>query len=197
MGEEVQLEINTKKAEKRSFKKEVNKLLRTLLYYETTMFLIPIVCMLIVVFKDNIMGKQLDAFVAKAQENATTTILSIAIGMLFIILYRKKKLFSYDLKTVQHKMKPKSFFRLLVCFMLAQSIFSICSFLMETLFNQFGYTLIGEIESAQSTSNTLSMFLYAAFIGPIAEEIVFRGVVLRTLEKWGKIFAIVVSSIMR
>ena len=53
-----------------------------------------------------------------------------------------------------------------------------------------------KIESATAGSTSVSMFLYASFLGPITEEIVFRGFVLRSLEKYGKHFAIVTSAIM-
>ena len=40
------------------------------------------------------------------------------------------------------------------------------------------------------------MFLYAGIVGPIIEELVYRGLVLKSLEKYGKVFAIIVSSIV-
>lgn len=40
------------------------------------------------------------------------------------------------------------------------------------------------------------MFVYAALVGPLAEEIVFRGAVLRYLEKYGKVYAIVISALL-
>ena len=38
------------------------------------------------------------------------------------------------------------------------------------------------------------MFLYISFLAPLAEELLFRGLILRTLEPAGKQFAIVVSA---
>ena len=40
------------------------------------------------------------------------------------------------------------------------------------------------------------MFLYACILGPIAEELVFRGFLMRGLEKRGKALAVVVTSIL-
>ena len=39
------------------------------------------------------------------------------------------------------------------------------------------------------------MFIYASFLGPIAEELLFRGVLIRQLRPWGKQTAILVSAI--
>ena len=40
------------------------------------------------------------------------------------------------------------------------------------------------------------MFLYAGFFGPVSEELIFRGAGLRTFEKYGKVFAILMSSLI-
>ncbi len=39
------------------------------------------------------------------------------------------------------------------------------------------------------------MILYGVFIGPLMEEFVFRGVILRSLKKYGAGFAILMSAI--
>ena len=51
-------------------------------------------------------------------------------------------------------------------------------------------------EAAQAGTSTLSMFIYAGFLGPIAEELVFRGFLMRSLEKHGKVLAIVFTSVL-
>ena len=40
------------------------------------------------------------------------------------------------------------------------------------------------------------MFLYASILGPVAEELLFRGVILRQLAPWGKQTAIVISAVL-
>ena len=52
------------------------------------------------------------------------------------------------------------------------------------------------MESATETSIMFAMFIYASILGPITEEIVFRGALLRGLEKYGKLFAIIVSAVL-
>ena len=40
------------------------------------------------------------------------------------------------------------------------------------------------------------LFLYASVVGPIVEELIYRGFVLRSFQKYGKIAAIIISSIL-
>lgn len=68
--------------------------------------------------------------------------------------------------------------------------------LMEAGLNLIGFTAESSMEMASASSQTISMFLYAGIIGPIVEELVYRGFVMRHLEKHGKMLAVVVSSIM-
>ena len=56
--------------------------------------------------------------------------------------------------------------------------------------------MLKPVESASAGSDSVSMFLYASFFGPVSEELIFRGAGLRTFEKYGKIFAILMSSLL-
>ena len=51
-------------------------------------------------------------------------------------------------------------------------------------------------EVATSHSVSSSMMLYSIIIGPIIEELLYRGVLLRTLERYGKWFAIIISALI-
>lgn len=60
------------------------------------------------------------------------------------------------------------------------------STLLEGGLNLIRYTAVASEEAASSVSITVSMFLYAAIVGPIVEELIYRGFVLRSFEKYGK-----------
>jgi len=77
-----------------------------------------------------------------------------------------------------------------------QLIFNGFFYLIEAGLNLIGYSAISSMEAATAGSTTLSMFLYAGIIGPIVEELVFRGFILRALDRHGKPMAIVVSSVL-
>lgn len=49
---------------------------------------------------------------------------------------------------------------------------------------------------ATSHSVSSSMMLYSIIIAPIIEELLYRGVLLRTLERYGKWFAIIISALV-
>lgn len=78
--------------------------------------------------------------------------------------------------------------------MLAQILFSAIAAGAEAAANQLGYSFMSSIEAATGTSKTLSMFLYAGIFGPVIEEIIYRGFLMKSLQKYGKTFAILVSA---
>ncbi|KRL06031.1 CAAX amino protease [Liquorilactobacillus hordei DSM 19519] len=94
------------------------------------------------------------------------------------------------------KMTLSIFFSLVAVIMASQIFFSIYSSIFESLVNLIGYSSTEQLEEATSTSKTISMMLYTGFLGPITEEIVFRGFLLRSLEKYGQGFAIIISAYM-
>lgn len=67
---------------------------------------------------------------------------------------------------------------------------------LEWVLNQFDRSALDMLEQVSGYSDSFSMFLYASILGPISEEILFRGYVLRTLEPFGKKFAIFGSALL-
>lgn len=131
-------------------------------------------------------------------ESGGSSILAVILGcvILFICFYKHfpvKMLFE---RTGEKKMTAKTFIYLLCIFMLCQFVFTFASMFLELGLNTFGYSAMASLEAATSVSTTASMFLYASFVGPIAEEIVYRGFVLRCLEKYGKMVALIVSAVL-
>lgn len=126
----------------------------------------------------------------------TSMIVSVVLGVLFLAVFFINRIKVKELFQTRRKMTVKEFVQILCVFMGAQFAFSYVFELIEWIVNLFGYTAVGELESATAISTTISMFLYACIIGPIAEELVYRGFVLRGLEKHGKILTIVVSSVL-
>ena len=183
----------------KAFKKEINKHARMVLLYLLSLFsTVFIYIMYKIISIDMTTGltdDSIDQLKTLLMESGTASILGTGIGMIIILTHRKRKLFSYDLVVEDKKMNWRSFIKIFLCFMSIQAITSVVSAGTEALLNSFGYTIMEQIESATSVSATVSMFMYASIIGPIAEEIVFRGVLLRGLEKYGKTFAIIISAI--
>lgn len=119
-------------------------------------------------------------------------VLSIA-GML---LWKGKKI---TFGAVWTRGKPMRFGDLIVLFclmMAAQVVFSIVSSIQEVVFNLFGLSARKALESATQGADTFSAFLYTGLGAPIIEEWIFRGVILRSLQPWGKKTAILISAML-
>lgn len=84
---------------------------------------------------------------------------------------------------------------LILC-MGAQLVNSLWVSLLEFVMNCFGGSVIPMLEGISGDSDTLSMFLYISILGPVGEEILFRGYVLRSLQPYGKRFAILGSAVL-
>lgn len=191
--------MNPNQIEKKQFKKEVNKLAKTLSIYEITMMLVTLIYMIIytvVIIASEAGPTTLEEVLNALLASGRSSILGVLVGLLFVNHYRKKTLAPGTMMVQNNTMTLKIFLSILIVFMSVQAIFQFTSWGGETALNYFGYTMQGEIDSATAVSSTLSMLLYSTLIGPVAEELVFRGIALRSLEKYGKVFAIVVSSVL-
>lgn len=118
------------------------------------------------------------------------------VSLFFLILYRRKAVPIQTIFNKKRKMGIKSFVLLLLLLMSAQGLINLMITLFEQIISRFGYTFLSDIDKMSGISPTISLFLYASFAGPIIEEILFRGIVLNHLKKYGKIFSIVISAIL-
>ena len=89
-----------------------------------------------------------------------------------------------------------TFFAVMSIVLGVQLISTLFSYVLEMLLNQFGLSMMGILEDASGQSNSFSMFIYASICAPITEEILFRGFVQRTLQPYGKKFAIFCSAVL-
>ncbi len=117
------------------------------------------------------------------------------LGVFAVWLLMRKKAPLRRLFQKNRSMSFHSFFHCLVIFMGIQAPIVLTDMAVESALNQFGYTAQGGMEMATSGSLTITMFLYSSFVGPIVEELIYRGFVMRSLEKYGKSFAVIVSSV--
>ncbi len=74
--------------------------------------------------------------------------------------------------------------------------FSFIQDLLEMLFNRFGQTLQYSEALNADYSASIPLLLYATLVGPVAEELVYRGFIMRGLERHGRWFAIIMSSLI-
>lgn len=117
----------------------------------------------------------------------------LAVGL--IRLWKGKDFFRGMWKT-EREMKPAAFWQLLCVFISGQLLFQILAAILESVLNLFGLSVLEAMEMASVSNDTVSMFLYTVLAAPVVEEIIFRGLVLRGLERYGKKFAIVASALL-
>lgn len=137
-------------------------------------------------------GVDLDAIAG----NAWGYILTIAVGLVILHAWKGWDYWKTEILAKERNMTPAVFFSLLSLFMGAQMVNSLWIGLLELILNQFGLSVMATLEGVSGASDTFSMFLYSALLAPIAEEILFRGYVLRTLRPFGKRFAIFGSAFL-
>lgn len=139
----------------------------------------------------------INGFLEKATETSNWGyLLAIGMGLALILLWKKP---NYLCKTVfapGGQMKAKDFLLITIVFFSGQQLFQWWYLLLESVSNGLGFSLETLLESATVSDNSIPMFLYACLLGPVAEEILFRGLMLRSLQPYGKKFAILVSSLL-
>ncbi len=88
----------------------------------------------------------------------------------------------------------------LLCFALLMFALQIVSVIflncMEFVLNLVGFTISESPALNADYAESIPTVLYVILIGPIAEELVFRGFLLKALSKCGRVYAIVISALM-
>lgn len=118
--------------------------------------------------------------------------------VLAVVLIRvwKGKSFFAGLWKTDRRMTQGAFWQL-VCLMISvQLVFQLLAMVLETLMNLVGLSILEAMEMAAGMPDTFSMFLYYSLGAPVVEEIIFRGAILRGLERYGKRFAICASAFL-
>jgi len=189
--------------EKKTIKKQVNRISLGLFIYNIILYLVVIIDLIIkciqVVMKyqtESVQDQKLEQLTDSLASSGSSSIVGVLAGLLFLLLFFRNNKQCRQVFQFNRKLAFTDFWPILLVFLSSQFVFSLFSSGVEYVLNLLGYSLMGEIETATSQSTTISMFLYASFIAPIAEELTYRGFVLRGLERYGKMFSIVVSSLL-
>lgn len=124
-------------------------------------------------------------------------LLAIAVGTVVLLLWKKPRFFRREIMRQGRPMGFGSFALILSLFMSAQLLSQIGIIIMNIMLSILGIDLMGYMEMAASIdTDNFSMWLYAGLGAPIFEELLFRGLVMRSLEPYGKKIAILVSALL-
>lgn len=122
----------------------------------------------------------------------------VAIAVLFLILHAWKgpRYWRAEILVKENPMRVGVLLSVLCMCMGCQMINGFWVGGLEWIFNAFDKSLMPLLESVSGMSSTFSMFLYASILAPVAEELLFRGYILRSLQPYGKKFAVFGSALL-
>ena len=123
-------------------------------------------------------------------------ILAAAAALVILYAWKGGDFWGGEVLAREKPMRPEAFACMLCLCVGAQTVNSLWISLLELVMNLFGRSAIGTLEAVSGSSDTVSMFLYAAILAPVSEELIFRGFVLRSLRPYGKRFAILCSAFL-
>lgn len=129
-----------------------------------------------------------------AAESAWGYFLAAAIGLLILLIWKKPAFWKNEIWAKGKPMKPGSFVAVLGLFFGGQLVYQIIMMIVEMTLNGFGLSVLSGMEAVSMDTSNFSMFLYGGILAPITEELLFRGLVQRTLMPYGKRFAVLCSA---
>ncbi len=141
-------------------------------------------------------GIVMESVLDRVLSNGWGYLLTTLIGAVLLLLWKKKQFCFHDIWFQQKTMSAGSFFMLLTIFISAQALVQLSASMLEWIFGLFDMSVMDALEEMSVTGDSLSMFLYMGLAAPLFEEILFRGFVLRTLEPYGRKFAILGSAFL-
>lgn len=111
------------------------------------------------------------------------------------LVYRNPRQLALDCATVR-PMTIRAFFWLAVLALGTQGFNTMYQLGLESLLNQFGLSATEPLKAFAQREQTLPMVVCVSLVGPLIEELVFRGAALHALLPRGRSTAILVSSLM-
>lgn len=123
-------------------------------------------------------------------------LLAVAIGMLILLLWKKPRYIRQTLFKKGKPMTPGSFATLFTLVMGCQLLAQLFFILIDWIGSLLGFSLTELLESVSVDTTILPMFLYAVIAAPITEELLFRGLLLRSVEPYSKKLAIFASALL-
>lgn len=123
-------------------------------------------------------------------------VIAVAIGFLALLVWKKPGYLRHTILQKGKSIGIGGFFTFLSIMMSAQMVAQICNLGLEGLMNAFGLDGASLEQLGNVDTDSFGMFLYIGILAPISEELLFRGLVLRSIEPYGKKMAVIGSAIL-
>lgn len=125
------------------------------------------------------------------------SIVAVLIAFIPILIYRGNKFFQYDLRVENRKFNLKTVVIGFIFVLALNNTLGLLANVLELGLNSIGFTATDALKDLEILNKSApSMIIYTCIIAPIFEEFLYRGAVLRSFEKYGKKFAIIVSALL-
>ena len=123
-------------------------------------------------------------------------IVATAIGLLILLLWKKPRFWKNEIFAQGKPMAFRDFLCILCFFLSGQAVYQSITTSVELFLNSFGFTMMEGMAAMQVDMDVFTLFFYVGILAPIAEEIIFRGFIQRSLMPYGKKLAIVGSAFL-
>jgi len=120
--------------------------------------------------------------------------LAAAIGVVILLLWKKPSFWKKEIWAKGKPMKIADFLPLLCIFLSGQLVYQLLMIIAETILNLFGLSAMAGMAAVSMDNSDFGMFLYGGILAPITEELLFRGLIQRSLLPYGKRFAILCAA---
>ncbi|MCL2631670.1 MAG: CPBP family glutamic-type intramembrane protease [Coriobacteriia bacterium] len=125
-----------------------------------------------------------------------SSIIGIIAGAVVMLALRGKRLVTTDLTHVNEPARATDIMAAIMLMIGIQAVMYILTIILFIMTSAFIEPVDSAYEQGISSLLTPIGILYIVLIGPVFEEIIFRGAIMRSLERFGVNYAIVISSII-
>lgn len=181
-------------------KREFNQIGKTIIVSNIITILAGVVGMILIsIFSEIINSITHNTISIFTEENnkGIIDIFIIVVGFYPFIIFKGKKFFLNDLMKENKKINLKL---IIISILILFSINNILGEVIDGLekcLNAIGLSTNNALlQLEELNSSTIPMILSICIIAPIFEELIYRGVILKSLEKYGRFFAILTSAIL-
>lgn len=129
-----------------------------------------------------------------ASESGWGYFLAAGIGLLILLVWKKPRFLKKEVFAKGRPMTLRGFIGILCVFLGGQFLSQVMLVALEWVLNLFGLSVMEGASALSVDTDNFSMFLYAGILAPITEELLFRGLIQRSLLPYGKRFAIFCSA---
>lgn len=205
--EAVRLQLQ-QQAQQKALRRQGNIQGGALLIYKGIMNVVVVIAVFVVAFWEALklslsgglhadMSGLTEAVMDAAMEAAGWAYLAaVAIGWLILRLWKKNAFFKNEIYKRGRPMGIGAFCALVCLVFGCQLPAQLLSLGIEWVCNQFGGSLMEILQESNADTDQLPMWLYVCLAAPIWEELVFRGLLMRSLEPFGKKLAVTASAVL-